>query len=219
MFTRATSALWRATGVGSVLLAMSCSAPQSRTPAARTGSAAPSSVPSPSTGVLVGDLPAAVPVGAESSDRGQTGTLARVVLGARRERVAEIYQRYLRALAARDSEGLRVLFDRVVLLDLEGTEFRPREDVVHSIEAMSLRVDVNQLAAQLAALRPTVRSSGDLRRAARVPPRAMLSEDWLIDGPARPSGPMALVPRAMLIRWFGDEPLIVAISLASRPFR
>ena len=168
---------------------------------------------------IPGDLPAAVPVSAETSDRAQTGSLARVVLGARRERVTEIHQRYLRALAARDAEGLRVLFDRVVLLDLEGNEFRPREDVVHSIEAMSLRVDVTQLGAQLATLRPIVRSAGDLRRAGRVAPRAMQQEDWLIDGPARPMGPLMLVPRAMLIRWVADEPVIVAISLGARPFR
>jgi hypothetical protein len=189
------------------------------------GAAAPASVPATATATVrslpsgaAGDLPPAIPTAGELTDRGQTGALARVALGARRARVAEVYLRYLQALAAQDVAALRALLDDP-LVDPDGVETRSREEVIQLHQNFVLRHDLAQLASTLGGIRPAVRSVGDLRRAGRAPPRAMRPDDWLIEGPARGAVGASLpgsLPRTVLVRWIGDEPKIAGLGLSRR---
>lgn len=167
----------------------------------------------------VGELPAAVPTGGEATDHAQTGSVARVVLGARRERVAELYQQYVRALASRDLDALRLLFDDPVL-DIEGGDSRTRESMLRHLEAFVNQNDPAQFVQALNATRPAVRSVADLRRLGRSLPAAMRADDWLVEGPGRQFAAMPMsipLPRALLVRWVGDAPLIVGVSLPRQP--
>jgi hypothetical protein len=167
--------------------------------------------------VPVGELPAAVPPETLPTDHAQTGSVARVVLGARRGRVVALYRAYLRAIATRDVDALAELFDDVVV-DLEGLETRSRLAVVQEHERVIAQADLSQLMAMVESAPVTVRSLADYRRAASVgepPPPAMQPGDWVVIAPATLGhGAVAglVLPRRMLVRWVGNEPRIVGVS-------
>lgn len=171
--------------------------------------------------VEVGELPAAAPVKGPPSDRGQTGRAMRVVLGARRERVAELFRSYLRALGTRDPEALARLFDEVVV-DLDGTAVTARADVLSAHERLMAQGDLSALLTVADTVTVSVRSTANFRAnvATERPPAAMRPGDWIIDTPAGLGHGVLMglsLPRRFLVRWNGSEPVIVGLARMRAP--
>ncbi len=163
-----------------------------------------------------GALPSATPREA-TSDHAETGAPARVVLGARRERAGELFARFIRAMARRDVAGLTAMMDTSVY-DLERAETLPREALAAEIETVLSRFDPSQLLA-LAGGRLVVRSSAEMRRLGRSYRFSTERDDWFVEssfrgGPINMAGP--LVPRTVMVRFLGDDPVIEGLSLPLR---
>jgi hypothetical protein len=159
------------------------------------------------------DLPAALPWNAPT-DRGHTGAPMRAARSARRERVTELFRRYIDSLVERDESRLRAVFDDPIV-DLDGSDTQSREAALRYLSQWASQSDPSQLAA-VSAIEPVVRSVAELRRAGRTPPTVMRPDDWLVETFPRPAGAFSLggpLPRALLVRWVGDEPLVVGIAM------
>lgn len=172
--------------------------------------------PPPRTLMLAppGDLPQAAPFRDDLTNRGQTGSPSRVALGARREQVRELFDRFVRAMRERSVAQMRPLFaDPVYGMD-SGNPF-PRETVLAYQERLLQFVDTTQLADALSAEPPVVRSFADYRREGRAPPAAMRPGDWVVTRPPLPHGTALsaydLLPRAFLVRFIDEQPSIVGL--------
>jgi hypothetical protein len=166
-----------------------------------------------------GDLPPALPAAGDSSDRAETGRPARLVLGARREQVVALYQRFIHAVEARSGEEIRAIFADS-LLNLDTGEVEPREPALQRLEALMQAADTSQLAAALAAEQVRVRSVQEYRRDGRPAPATMRAGDWMLERPPV-TGPriyrpgwnyVSFVPARFLVRWIGERPFIAGAS-------
>jgi hypothetical protein len=171
--------------------------------------------------VPAGDLPAGVPGATSATSRGETGVLSRVVLGARRERVVDLYRQYLRAVMARDLEAMRPLFHEYVQVQLHRGEpsIESRENVLRAHENMFSDRDLPTLEHAANNVVSLVHSA---QEAQRSPPMGFAGmslnrEEWVLTGPAMGSsrGRSMVeqhVPRFFIVRWEGDSPVIVRIQ-------
>lgn len=174
----------------------------------------PHNTTAPDVKIPVGELPTALPANAEPTDHAPTGTTARVVLGARRQQVRDLYERYIQALVDRDTEVLREQFDPTVI-DLERGRIRSREEVVAEHERIIAQLDASQLLSATRGARVLVRSAAQLLRSRDPLPATLRSVlrpgDWLIDRPAAERAVVPSLPRRLLVRWVANAPRIVGI--------
>jgi hypothetical protein len=85
------------------------------------------------------DLPPAVPPADAIGDHAETGTPARVVLGARRDRANEAFLQFMRAIGRRDLTAFGTMLD-VTVYDIDSGETYPRETWIADLDAMLSRV-------------------------------------------------------------------------------
>ncbi len=168
-----------------------------------------------------GDLEAGEPPTTGASNSAETGTPARIVLGARRERAAATFARFYEAIARRDVMSMTQMLDAAVY-DLDGGDIVPRETVARDIDEATGRIDPVQLRAALTGVRPTVRSSGEARRLGRVQRVPMTPDDWVVDWPIRGGSigvGVALPVRSMMVRFVGDDAVVAGVTLGRRGYR
>jgi hypothetical protein len=163
-----------------------------------------------------GDLPAAEPESEGAADRAETGSTARIILGARRQRSVEAFQRFQRAVARRDIAAIASMLDASVY-SIDSGESLPREAAVAEIEALLARADPNLLAAQIAAFRPVARSAAEYRRVGRSTRVAITPDDWFVEPTQRVVGRGGMSPpvNTVMVRFVGDEPVIAGFARAT----
>jgi hypothetical protein len=193
---RRSSSSANAAGAAWIALALgSCGAPQ------RAAPPAPEQVPA-------GDLAPAVPPTTDNGDRGETGQLARVVLGGRRQRVTDLFFRYVHAVASRDLASVAPLFDATVFNLADASESWTREQIIAQHERLFGIADTTSLLEAIPRMRPTIESAADLRHVGRPLPSGMRADDWLIESPLQVP-PTIPLPHRYLVRFIGDSPVIV----------
>jgi hypothetical protein len=157
-----------------------------------------------------GDLPPAVPPSDAMGDHAETGTPARVVLGARRDRANEAFLQFMRAIGRRDLAALGTMLDATVY-DLDSGETYPRETWISDLDAMLSRVYPSQVLAAVPTMRVVVRSAAEMRRQGRTFRFNVGSDDWFVESALRVASPTlatAQLPRVVMVRFLGDEPVI-----------
>ena len=169
----------------------------------------------PSTPWLVGTTSSDVAFARCPSPRcGLTGHPVSLSLDTRRERVIEVFNRYVAALGERSAQELRSLFaEQITALGMSGREMPPfaREAVILWHEPVFQAVGRTGL--QPSATR--VLSFDECRT--QNCGTAMRPGDWYIDwrsAAVRQPGlaGMMSTPNSLLVRWIDDEPRIVGMS-------
>jgi hypothetical protein len=169
------------------------------------------------TRTQTGELESAAPI-AVGAGRASTESSARVVLGARRERVRELVDGYLRAVLDGSVAGVTEVFaDGVGSID-SNVRYRSATEITEHHRSVMNNYDLAYLRLQLEQSErgPTVRSAAEFRRQWPTGSAAVQQGDWVVELPFVTGAPYASVARylpfRMVVRFVGAGPKIVAIS-------
>jgi hypothetical protein len=166
---------------------------------------------------LTGELEPATP-GASSVSRANTESSATVALGARRERVRDAVDHYLRAILDQDVERAMTVFaDNTVTIEVNSPYHSIERMTAHHSAMLSGSYDLAFLRLELEREGSVVlRSHAEFRRAYPSGFVAVQPGDWVAELPFVLRAPYSSVarylPRMMVFRFVGATVKVVAVS-------